>query len=446
MSNVQPYSPLVVRPQITPPSKGYAVPVVLLALGVLAGIAYYLFQKHVPLSNKTLKIPDIFKPSPVPLSPEAQKIFDSFKKPPQSLNETDLHDLAKQIEFLRGQRMSPSDRYKVRLLDSFNLQTRKKFILSRGPNNTLRVQYIEKKLGRGGFGKVVQLIDLHDGKQTALKVAKIPKHYHTNDRRHILADLSHLERAQEDLKKEHKNLMIVHTSSTTALGVQDKPLTPVLTISKLYLCTTKRSLGFEGTLYDGSLDKLRITSFTLKVRLLIALQILKGMETLLANKLISHDLKPQNILYRQVENLPKEQNLPLVHISDLGGVTHENDLEKELKKGLAYTPQYADAEQIKTASDSSFGFMQKGRVRTSEKCAVGLTIFWVLTGLDSNEGSDEAILKKAKIPPTREWKALFAALKDNTEKGLLNLALKFFEITSVQGLRKNVEAVIRTIK
>jgi hypothetical protein len=398
MNRIEPFRQLAGQPEVNSSPKGSIV--VLLALTALAGLAYYLFQRHFALSA------------------EAQRIRNSFQNPPEALNSLDLYLLAKKVESMR--RMTPADRCKVRIFPNFfNLKIRKKFIVYIGPNNTLRVQYIEATIGKGGFGKVVRLVDLYSGRMTALKVARNPEN---------------VAKAEQDLKKEHRNLMIVHTSRYPALGVQEKPETLVLRIVKLYESSMRESIGYEGPLYDGSLDKLVMMSFDIKDRLFIAFQILQGMETLLANKLINHDLKPANLLFRLV------RGSLLVHIGDLGGVTLEGQLGRELASGIAHTPRYADTSRIAVASAIRIGFFQRSMVRSSEKCAIGLTIFWVLTGQDvSDQRLFRDIWLRAGLPSDGRYGELLEALETSADTSFLGQFVKI----NIQELKKKVEVLCR---
>ncbi len=399
--NTESINPLRGQPSLNSVPKGHGNAKVLLALAALAGLVYYLIQRHLTLSV------------------EGEKIRGGFKNPPKSLSGLDLYFLAKKIESLQIQKMIPNGRCKIEVFPAF---ARKKFMVSKGEDNTFRVQYIAAKLGQGGFGKVVLLVDLQDGKETALKVAKIPKEF--NHKAGYLAS------AQDDLLKEHKNLMLVHTSKHKPRNVQDKPFTPVLTVTKLYNSKSKVSLAYEGSVYDGSLNKLKVMTFNLKTRLGIALQILQGMETLLANKLISHDLKPANILFRG------DSDSLIVHVSDLGGVTHQDQLSEALDKGLAHTPAFADSVRMGAASVIPIGFVQKRLVRDSEKCSIGLTIIWVLTGdLPTETKGLKMIWQKAGLPSDGAYKALRSALEKSFDTSLLG---SFFK-DNVDDLKKKVE-------
>jgi hypothetical protein len=403
MIRIEPFRQLA-PPEVDSTPKGSIV--VLLALTALAGVAYYLFQRCFALSI------------------EAQRIRNSFQNPPRGLNSLDLYLLAKKVESMRNQRMTLDERCKVRIFPNFfNLRIRKKFIVYIGPNNTLRVQYIEANLGNGSFGKVVRLVDLYSGNRTALKVATLPK-----SRRDELA------KAEQDLKKEHRNLMIVHRPGHLSLGVQERPETPVLRIFKLYESLTSESVGYEGPLYDGSLDKLQMGSFPKKDRLFIAFQILQGMETLLAHELINHDLKPDNVLFRRV------RGSFLVHIGDLGGATLEGHLGRELKSGIAHTSGFADNARLAVATLIPINVVQKSLVRCSEKRSIGVTIFWVLTGEDVTDKSlFREAWRRAELPLDGNYGELLMALEKSVDTGLLS---QFFK-DNVQGLKKKVEALCR---
>jgi serine/threonine protein kinase len=405
--NIESINPFRWQPSLNSAPKGYGNTIVLLALAALAGLAYYLIQRHLALSI------------------EGQKIRDGFENPPESLSWWDLRCLANKIESLQIQEMMPNERCKIEVFPAF---TRKKFMVSKGHDNTLRVQYVAATLGQGGYGKVVQLVDLQDGKETALKVAKVPKEYDHHP--------GYLRSAEADLQKEYDNLMLVHTSKHEPRNVQDKPVTPILTVTKLYDSKSKVSLAYEGSVYDGSLNKLDVKALILKTRLWIALQVLQGMETLLVNKLISHDLKPANVLYRG------SSDALIVHVSDLGGVTHQEQLGEELNKGLVHTPAYADPVRIGVASAIPIGFVQKGLVRDSEKCSIGLTIIWVLTGhLPTAKKPLNVIWEKAGLPSYGKYKKLRSSLENSFNTSFFGPLFK----DNLEGLKKKVEKLYNQI-
>jgi serine/threonine protein kinase len=379
-------------------------------MAALAGLAYYLYQKR-----------------NLALSGRAQTIFDSFNTS-QGLTERDLIYLAKEVESLQRQVMlqprgTSSERFQLKIYPAFYIFSSKKYIVEIGRNNTWRVQLIEAPIGRGGFGKVIRLLDLHNGQRTALKIATPPK----KDK----YDQEYSIKACEDLKKEHRNLILMHTPPPIKpVGIQDKPLSNILTITKLYRSRSIH-LAYEGTLYNGSLDRLNLRLLSIKLRLGIALQVLQGVEALLAKKLISHDLKPENILFRY-----QGQELPEVHVSDLGGVTLESELQQELKNGIAHTPAYADSTRLLVAQEIPLQFLQRHLVRNSEKCSLGLTVFSIITGQTATvESSLEEIWKSARLPLEGEYKKLFSALKNYSSTGFFSGLFK----SNISGLRELVE-------
>jgi serine/threonine protein kinase len=387
--------------------------VAFMALAALSSLVYYFMRQYLSLS------------------PRAQIIRNSFRYAPNSFNELDMVSIAKKIESLENQIKLQKDRnltnrYQVKTYSGwFQLQSKaKKFLITEEADNTWRVQYIEILLGRGGFGKVIRLFDLHTGARTALKLATPPKAYRENQQ--------YIAHANNDLEKEHRNLKLVH-ASPTPIGVQDNPLSPIVKIIKLYQALVHVRIAYEGTSYDGSLDKLlRRGTLPLKMRLGIALQVLQGVNTLIRNKLISHDLKTSNILYR------KRAILPEVHVSDLGGATHEDELQDEINTGgLVYTPAFADISRLQLAESVPIGFFQRSLVRTSEKSSIGLTIMTILTGKDVTVQSNlEESWKSAGLPLDSNYKKLFYALKTNCSTGLLNGWLKSSIPTLIEMVQK----------
>lgn len=421
MNTIESIHPLGGQPVVSPVPKEYGTTVVVLALAALAGLVYYLIQRQTTFSQ------------------EAQKIRDSFKNPPKSLSYFDLNWLAQKIESVTVEKMQPNERYKVVIFWGL---WRKKFIVSKGEDNAIHVQYIRKTLGQGGFGKVVKLIDLHTGVKTALKVAEIPKEFKhgempTEFKGHEeYVKVAYLKLAEEDLKKEHNNLMHVHKPGKKPVGVQDKPLTSVLTITKLYESSSKVRLAFEGSIYEGSLDRLDVEKLPVQIRLYIALQVLLGMKTLFNNNLISHDLKPQNVLFRRVE-----QKELIIHVSDLGGVTREGDIAEELDKGLAHTPGFGNSEMIDLAASIPFGILKKKLVRDSEKGTIGFTICWILTGrLPEDINSIDEICKEAGLSGN-VYKDLLKAIKKVFEGGLIAWLFK----DNVKALRREVRKTLKEV-
>lgn len=345
-----------------PPRKGYGTLMVLLALGALAWLVYYFYKKSLILSER------------------AQAIRNSFKHCPSHLQPYDLDQAARVVEALENEAKCIKNslritadktvRFQIKLFSYFDLPTarKKKFIIDLGPQRTWHVQYIVSKLGRGSYGKVVQLFDLHSGQQTAFKIATPAKFNKNNP--------NEWTQANQDLNKEHINLLMVHRQShTPPPGIQDKPLSTVIILIKLASSLMSARLAYEGTIYTGSLDKLvfqRHISF--KARLSIALQVLRGLEVLRAIKLIHHDLKLQNILFRQS---PMDLQ---VHVSDLGGVTHEDKIPQEVDSGIAHSPAYTNSFRISLASLMPTDGTQKYCVKKAVECSVGLTLCSILTG------------------------------------------------------------------
>ncbi|MBS0648153.1 MAG: protein kinase family protein [Verrucomicrobia bacterium] len=347
-----------------PPRKGYSSLMVLLALGALAWLVYYLYKKSLILSER------------------AQAIRDSLKHCPPYLLPDDLDKAARVVESLENQAQSIRNslritadktvRFQIKLFSYFDLLSpiKKKLIIELGPQRTWRVQCIISKLGRGSYGKVVQLFDLHTGQQTAFKIATPAKLNKNNPQEWT--------QANQDLNKEHINLMTVHRESRIPPpGIQDKPLSMIIILIKVTSSLENARLAYEGTVYNGSLDKLvfrRHLSF--KARLHIALQMLRGLEILHAKKFIHHDLKLQNILFRQSPTALQ------VHVSDLGGVTHEDQLSQVIDSGMAHTPAFTNTFRISLASMMPTDSTQKYCVQKAEECSVGLTLCSILTGIE----------------------------------------------------------------
>src|ERR1700733_7180153 len=93
--NIESIHPFRGQPALNSIPKRYGTAVLLLALAALAGLAYYLIQRHLALSV------------------EGKKIREGFKNPPESLSWLDLDCLAKKIESLQIQKMMPNERCKI---------------------------------------------------------------------------------------------------------------------------------------------------------------------------------------------------------------------------------------------------------------------------------------------------------------------------------------------
>lgn len=263
----------------------------------------------------------------------------------------------------------------------------RKYLFSLKADKSVKIQEVVKTLGRGGFGKVYELIDQATGEHTALKVAKPPKNYKHN--------AEYLTEADQDLDKEFFNLNLLNPVGVIA-GIQTPPLGPLLTITKLDVSPSKISVtknkktrkAYEANIYHGNLDSLKVHILPLITRIKIIYQVVMGVQHYLNKGLVHSDLKPANILYI------KEGNHYKAHISDFGSAWSKDDS----REGLVYTPHYVtdkDVRHINTA------WTQGGKHRSGKKLdiySLGKTIYELLTGREpSKNGNDDLILERAAL-------------------------------------------------
>lgn len=260
--------------------------------------------------------------------------------------------------------LSVSKRIKVSFQDT---QGKHKYLFGKAENNPdVQIQRIVKKLGRGGFGVVYELEDIDTFKHTALKIAKPSKD--------CKYDTAALAKAEEDLEREFSNLTTLNAQGKQ-IGIQSGPLSPMLTIVK----DRSKHKAFEGEIYHGSLDKLKVHQLPLTSRLSIIYQIAKGVEYFRRKDFIHSDMKPGNILYR------KEGDAFIVDNSDFGSAwTPETECESKV-----YTPAYTTRSDLNEVNSS---FTKQGRHWSAKKqdiYSLGLTLIELLTGwrLDEHRAS-----------------------------------------------------------
>lgn len=96
---------------------------------------------------------------------------------------------------------------------------RRKFIISLNDRQVLKIQEVVRSLGRGGFGKVSEILDLQTKERTAFKVAT--PHKHKN-----IYNPAELKSAERDLIAEVTNLQELNPHGTV-VGIQMPPRTNV---------------------------------------------------------------------------------------------------------------------------------------------------------------------------------------------------------------------------
>lgn len=283
---------------------------------------------------------------------------------------------------------------KVRLREGYYV---KKYIFSIGKMNSLKIQQVVKTLGRGGFGVIYELVNLETNEHTALKVAKPSKSskgYHGYNSK----DMDH---AIHDLSNEFKNLTFLN-SEGKQIGIQTGPVSPIFNMVNIGVkgsMGAKKYKAFEEEQYSMSLDKLKVHTLPLETRFKIIYQIIKGTHYYRRQGLVHSDLKPNNILCKNLEG-----NW-IVDISDFGSAWGQDDDDGK----NAYTPAYTTQHDITAVTNS---LTKAGRHWSGKKqdiYSLGLTLIELLTGHRLDENS---IPKATNV-------LLRAGLKEGAHKELI---------------------------
>ena len=294
----------------------------------------------------------------------------SYERPGKQL--TDLDKVKQMAEiFKRKGNISSGSRVKVKMGAI-------KYIISTTPSNTIKIQEIVRKLGRGGFGKAYDLLDIDTQQHTALKIAKPSRHYKHNREA--------LKSAEDDIQHEFDNLQLLN-SPTEAVGIQSSPLSPILEIKKwdpIYKRFQETRKGYEGVKYDGSLDKLNVHHLDVKQRFNIIYQIVKGVQHFRQKGLVHNDLKPQNIFYKIRGNRVKAS------ISDFGSAWSI----KDNKTNFAYTPGYATDTDISNLTSSRTDHGKHWSGKKLDIYSLGKTLFELLTGNLKYNENDSTLEQK----------------------------------------------------
>lgn len=300
---------------------------------------------------------------------------NTIKIPAQiiSLEEKNLSELKKLGKQLCQHRnIQENERLKLK-------RDNKKYLISLNSTQDIRVQEIVKKLGRGGFGAVYQLKDLETRKSTALKIAKPSNEYKDSDEALAIAE--------HDLQREFDNLTLLNKQGKQ-IGIQSGPLTPILKIINNKSVT---KLGFEGKVYDRSLDKLDVHTLELKTRFHIIYQVVQGAKCFRRNGLVHSDLKPANILYREIG-----KGSFVVDVSDFGSAWSKYNAVEN----LTYTPAYASMRDIKNVASSITTTGRHWSGKKQDIYSLGMTLFELLTGrmlFEDQLGSLEKELREAGL-------------------------------------------------
>lgn len=254
-----------------------------------------------------------------------------------------------------------------------------KYLLSVNNDKEIKIQRVVKKLGRGGFGKVTELHDIKTNQHTALKIATPPK-----PSKHNVYPLKGLQSAERDLNKEVENVKYLNENGD-AIGIQKPAMTSVFTVEKQYPSRSKTRIAYEGIIYDGSLNTLRVHQLPLKTRLEIVHQIVKGVQLYRQKGMVHSDLKPANIFYK------KEDVNYSVYVADFGGAYKESD-----QQNLAFTEKYVTKNDLNEITGS---FTQQGKFYSAKKLdiySLGITINELLFGVvPEKSGNSKKIMEKS---------------------------------------------------
>jgi hypothetical protein len=276
----------------------------------------------------------------------------------------------------------------------------------------LKIQQCIKTLGRGGFGKVYEIVDLKTRIHTALKMAIPPK----GDKNSV----DYQTKADADLEQEFNNLNLLNPHGTVT-GIQSPPISPLLTMIKVdrSFRVRKKRKAFEGLKYDGSIDKLNVHELPPTERFKILFQIAKGAQHYRKLELVHSDLKPGNILYLQ------RKRDYLAHISDWGSVWSQKN---SADGGTIYTPHYANRADLKEIQSS---WTTAGKVWSGKKYdiySLGVTFFELLTGkVFSSKVAIEHSLNSAGLQGV-QYKKFTTILKRMVQPGADTVATAALDI------------------
>lgn len=315
----------------------------------------------------------------------------------------------------------------------FNNNKNEKYIYSLEANGAVRVQHIEKELGKGGFGKVKLLHDLQSGSRSALKIADPVKDVNG-----------------EFLTNESEKIIQINAIAKSKF-IQKPPLTSVITVQRSYCKKSDKPenrKAFETIAYDGSVEGLLKKKLPLSQKLDIVNQVVQGIRDLHINGIAHNDIKPDNILYLEKKNKFE------IAIIDLSGAIFKNSQDRDLQYTLGYTNQGEAISALCAPSEVNFDARMLLDIR-----AVGITMFQILT--DTVWNRDEPLNKKiqpgslelllGKVLKEPKYKELFALIKkmiaekvnikDAHLSGAPELIKKGFRFLN---LNKVVDATIKT--
>jgi len=314
----------------------------------------------------------------------------------------------------------------------FNTHKSKEYLYSLQENGQLRIQHIEKRLGKGGFGKVKLLHDIDTGKRTALKIAdpvKDPK--------------------GEILVKEAEKLARIYTKTQSEL-IQKPPLSNVITIqstSRGNESKVKALKAFETIAFEGSLEQLLKKTLPLPIKIEIINQIAHGVKELHSNGIFHGDLKPSNILY-------KKRNLSyVIQIIDLAGAVFESSQHK----GIQFTSRFTDKIEMKNAFNAPLE-VNFDALKLLDIRALGITFFNILTGQYPNQKNKSEMtttLNEECYHPLRKMiigmigeevevkKAIFSGASDTFKSLIRNVGFNELVDSSIKTKRPSIEEICK---
>jgi len=308
-----------------------------------------------------------------------------------------------------------------------------KYLLSLDDHEAIKIQRFGKVLGRGGFGKVTELIDCKTNQRTALKVATPPKPKYKGK-----YNLEELKFAEKDLKQEVANLNYLNPKGD-AMGIQKPPMTSIFKVNKTYSSQPSSRLAFEGAIYDGSLDKLKVNSLPVETQLDIIYQIVKGVQLFRKLGMVHCDLKPANIFYK------KQNGKYFVYVGDFGSAWREGK-----NKGLAYTKHYATQNDVTEITGSVTNYGEFYSAKKHDIYSLGVTLRELLFG--STKALSSLLKEKMKTALSLSnvsvqkadhfFKTLNRMTVEETHNPALELVSKFIDNDSVRpSIKEVVDAI-----
>lgn len=242
-----------------------------------------------------------------------------------------------------------------------------KYLVRVQADQTVKIQRINKILGRGTFAKVSQLLDVRTGELTALKVAKVDD----------------VEESERQLRKEVEVVNDLHTERRLPFLLLP-PLTPIFNIEKGP--GSKIRLAYEAVQYVGNLEDLKKEEPPFITWISIIDQIVKGVQYLRERGYVHGDIKPQNIFY----NIDP-RGVYHIFIGDFGGAA------KRGEPIAACSPQYTSLPDITAAGGARTSIGMHYEYKKHDIFALGTTIEELLGRFSIKDELRKAGIKEEKI-------------------------------------------------